>query len=453
MAFIRWNVATSKRIENSLRGGVSEPSTRRLRRVSFAVLVSLSDIWGNFMAKYLFGDHVYSPDSDAWQRILQKGYAAKVRPVCQCVSVERAPLLYIAMVRGQYVIKRMPYTGPQHAPHCEHYEPPPELSGLGQVNGSAIREEPETETTTLSLDFALTKGRSRTPGTQTDIEHESVRSDGTKLTMRGLLHYLYDEAGLTRWTPAMLGKRSWFIVRRELLAAAFSKKTKGRNLPELLYIPENFSLERADDIKGRQLVTLSALSGATNARMLLIGEVKNLEDARFGKGMVIKHMPDLKLMLTDDMAKHLTSRFAHQLQLWGHLENTQLLIIGTISRSSQGIFNLESACLANVNSQWIPFENAFEWELLEKLHSQSRRFVKGLRYNLPSSKPLASVVMQDTGDSSSALFVVPQEFDAAYESVINELAEKSKMTAWVWRTGTQSLPVLPGRMVGHNERP
>lgn len=405
------------------------------------------------MAKYLFGEHIYSNESEDWQRILQKAYSVKVRPVCQCVVAAIAPLLYIAMVRGQYVIKRMPYTGPQHAAHCEHYEPPPELSGLGQVSGSAIREEPETETTTLSLDFALTKGRSRTPGMQSEVEHESVRSDGTKLTMRGLLHYLYDEAGLTRWTPAMLGKRSWFIVRRELLAAAFSKKTKGRNLPELLYVPENFNLDRADDIKSRQLVSLGPLAGTSNARMLLVGEVKNLDEARYGTAMVIKHMPDLKLMMTDDMAKHLTSRFSHQLQLWGQLENTQLLVIGTISRSAQGIFNLESACLVNVNSQWIPFENSFEWELLEKLQNSSRRFVKGLRYNLPSSKPLASVVMQDTGDVSTALFVVPQEFEAPYRAVIEEVTEQGKMQVWVWRTGSQGLPALPDRMVGRGERP
>jgi hypothetical protein len=405
------------------------------------------------MAKYLFGSHVYASEDESWQRVLQKAHVAKVRPRCQCLRLDAAPQLYIAMARGQYMIKRMPYTGPLHAPHCEHYEPPPELSGLGQVNGSAIREELETETTTLALDFPLTKGRSRPLGMASEVEHESVRSDGTKLTMRGLLHYLYDDAGLTRWTPAMDGKRSWFIVRRELLAAAFSKKTKGRHLPDLLYIPESFSVERQDEIKTRQLDSLSALSGATSARMLLIGEVKLLDEARFGKALIIKHMPDLKLMVTDDMARHLTTRFMQQLQLWGQLETTHLVALGTMSRSAQGVYSLESACLMNVNSQWIPFENAFEWELLEKLHGQSRRFVKGLRYNLPSSKPLASVVVQDTGDASTALFLVPQEFESAYNVAIEELSRQTAMKAWIWQTGSQGLPALPERMVGRNERP
>lgn len=34
------------------------------------------------MPKYLFGSHVYSPEHESWQRILQKGYATRLRPVC-----------------------------------------------------------------------------------------------------------------------------------------------------------------------------------------------------------------------------------------------------------------------------------------------------------------------------------------------------------------------------------
>ncbi|RZI60608.1 MAG: DUF1173 domain-containing protein [Pseudomonas sp.] len=405
------------------------------------------------MPEYLFGNHVYSPDHESWQRILQKGYATKLRPICQCLVQGERPALYIALARGQYLLKRLPYSGPLHAPHCEHYEPPPELSGLGQVNGSAIREELDTQTTTLALDFALTKGRSRQPGTTSEVEHESVRSDGTKLTMRGLLHFLMDQAGLTRWTPAMLGKRSWFVVRRELLNAASSKTTKGQALLDVLFIPESFSIERADEIRNRQREALSRLIESSSARMVLIAEVKLLEEARFGKTMVIKHLPDIKLMMTDDMAKHLIKRFGHQLQLWSQLENTKLVTIATISRSSQGIYSLESACLLNVNDQWLPFESMYEWELMNKLHTAQRRFTRGLRYNLPSDKPLACAVLQDTGDQSTAMFVVPQGQEGDYDKVIDELTSQGPMQAWKWATGNDPMPDLPQRMVGQHERP
>jgi len=395
------------------------------------------------MPKYRFGSHVYSSDNENWPRILQKGYATKLRPVCLCLYKGDGLLLYIALVRGQYILKRLPYSGPLHAPHCDHYEPPPELSGLGQVSGSAIREEPDSQTTSLTLDFALTKGRSRQAGVASEVEHESVRSDGTKLTMRGLLHFLMDDAGLTRWTPAMAGRRSWYVVRRELLKSASSKITKGQPLQALLHIPESFVLERADEIRQRQRESLARLSESTSARMVLLGEVKAIENARYGKCLIVKHMPDLKLMVTDDLHKHMVSRFAHQLQLWSQLEASHLMLLATVSRSAQGVFSIEAACLMNVNEHWIPFETWFEWELLDALHRAQRRFSKGLRYNLPFSKPLACAVLQDTGAVSAALFVVPQDAKGEYEAAIEELVQQSHLQAWHWHAGASAMPALP----------
>lgn len=401
------------------------------------------------MPKYLFGSHVYSPDNESWQRILQKGYAAKLKPVCLCIVQGDGRSLYIALARGQYLLKRLPYSGPLHAPHCDHYEPPPELSGLGQVTGSAIREELDTQTTTLSLDFALTKGRSRQPAAASEVEHESVRSDGTKLTMRGLLHFLMDDAALTRWTPAMAGRRSWFVVRRELLRAATSKMTKGQPLQSLLHIPESFSLERVDEIRQRQRESLARLSESTSARMILLGEVKAIDDARYGKCLVVKHMPETKFMLAEDLHRRLVSRFSHQLQLWSQLDASHLMLLATISRSAQGVLSIEAACLMNTNEHWIPFESLFEWELLGALHQQQRRFTKGLRYNLPSTTPLACAILQDTGELSTALFVVPQESEGDYRAVIEELTQQSNLHAWEWRAGSQAMPDLPAPWVGH----
>ena len=395
------------------------------------------------MQKYLFGNHVYAPNHEAWQRILLKGYASKLRPVCLCPQLGNGPSLYIALARGQYLLKRLPYSGPLHAPHCDHYEPPPELSGLGQVNGSAIHEELETNTTALKLDFALTKGRSRQPGAASEVEHESVRSDGTKLTMRGLLHYLMDEAGLTRWTPAMNGKRSWFIVRRELQKAASSKVAKGQPLGDLLFIPEAFSSERATEIRMRQREALARLAENTSARMLLLGEAKGFEKERFGMSLTIKHLPNDKLMMTQDFHDHVVSRFADQLQLWANVNTSKLLIFATVSRSSIGVLSLEAACLMNVNEHWLPFESMSEWELLDALHSAERRFTKGLRYNLPSSKPLACAVLQDTGDKSTALFLVPEDAEAEYDQLWAELAEQSHLLCWAWQLGSGAMPELP----------
>src|ERR1035438_7984384 len=44
----------------------------------------------------------------------------------------------------------------------------------------------------------------------------TAKTSGTRLTLRGLLHYLWDESKLSHWTPEMEGKRSWFTVRSDL---------------------------------------------------------------------------------------------------------------------------------------------------------------------------------------------------------------------------------------------
>jgi hypothetical protein len=177
--------------------------------------------------------------------------------------------------------------------------------------------------------------------------------------------------------------------------------------------------------------------------MILVGEVKAIENVRFGKCLVVKHMPESKLMMTDDLHRHLVTRFAHQLQIWSQLEVSHLMMLATISRSAQGVLSIETACLMNVNEHWLPFETLFEWELLEALHRAGRRFTKGLRYNLPSSKPLASAVLQDTGPVSGAMFVVPPDAEGAYDAAIEDLTQTTNMRAWKWRAGAEAMPELP----------
>ena len=67
--------------------------------------------------------------------------------------------MYVAKIQGEYYLKRMPGTGHAHDPSCDSFAMPPELSGLGQVEGKAITTDDSGETT-LKLDFPLSvRGR------------------------------------------------------------------------------------------------------------------------------------------------------------------------------------------------------------------------------------------------------------------------------------------------------
>ncbi len=85
--------------------------------------------------------------------------------------------MYLAKVHGTVVIKRMPDTGGAHAPSCDSYEPPPELSGLSQVAGTAIQEDTETGLTTLKFDFSLTKVAGRAAPVPAGGDKDTVKTD------------------------------------------------------------------------------------------------------------------------------------------------------------------------------------------------------------------------------------------------------------------------------------
>ena len=93
--------------------------------------------------------------SHGFAEAIADAHAAHQRPRCMCLvdGVE----MYVARLGDGFIVKRMPNTGSHHAPDCPSYEPPAESSGLGQVLGSAITEDPATGETTLKLDFSMSK--------------------------------------------------------------------------------------------------------------------------------------------------------------------------------------------------------------------------------------------------------------------------------------------------------
>src|SRR5437867_821236 len=103
------------------------------------------------MTAYLVHGQRIGPDDAGWGDALAAAHANRHRPQCLCQP--EALEMYVARAGAGFVVKRMPFTGHRHAPDCPSYEPPPELSGLGQVMGSAITEDPSSGITSLKLGF------------------------------------------------------------------------------------------------------------------------------------------------------------------------------------------------------------------------------------------------------------------------------------------------------------
>lgn len=396
------------------------------------------------MPEYLFDDVIVASDDAHLQAYLAEAHEHMSRPQCRCRPDGVGVPMYVAKIGKHFVLKRMPNTGGQHAPGCVSYEVPPELSGLAQVKGAAIQEDVEAGTTTLRLDFSLLKTGTRPAPTPSGAVADTVHTDGSKLTLRATLHYLWEEAGLNRGYPSTVGKRNWAGVRRHLLRAANGKVSKGEPLGRSLYVPEPFSIDDAAGINQRRIAHMAELTTATKARklMIAIGEVKELVESRSGFKIVAKHLPDFPFMLGEDIHRRLQKRFANELALWDCIENSHLIFIATFGLTASGTAYVDALATMVVNSQWIPFEHAYDLMLLDLLSARRRRFVKGLRYNLSDNKPLATAVLTDVEPSPIALYVQPPGVDDADEEALSALIEESEMPSWVWNAG-ETMPELP----------
>jgi hypothetical protein len=377
-------------------------------------------------------------------------HAAHQRPRCMCLGGHdgRGVEMYVARLAGMnggYIVKRMPDSGSQHAPDCPSYEPPAESSGLGQVLGSAITEDPTTGETTLKLDFSMAKISGRTAMPTAGGDSDSVASSGTKLSLRGLLHYLWDQAALTRWQPGFAGRRTWSTVRKHLLQAAENKIARGDSLRTRLYIPEACSVDQRDAINARRVAQWSqaiAAPGKPQHLMLLIAEVKEIVPARYGFKAVVKHTPDQAFALDEQLYRRLGRRFESALALWGAADDIHMVMIATFSVAPTGIPTILELSLMPVTRHWLPVEDGYEKQLIERLVADGRSFVKGLRYNLGAEGALASATLTDCEGSAPLLFIVHAgiEDNGRYLQVCDP-----SVPAWQWSPSREAMPALPPR--------
>ncbi|NNH71032.1 DUF1173 family protein [Nocardia uniformis] len=367
------------------------------------------------------------------------------RPRCLCSASETGGVdMYVARVGGRYVLKRMPGTGPHHAPGCSSYAPPAELTGLAPLIGTAIREQPNTGLTRLTLGFPLTHHPSRTSVRNSDRTTDTDTGehvDETKLTLRALLHLLWDDSGFVRWVPAMSGRRNWSTIRRHVYWAAETKRTKTSELSELLWLPEPFTVANKYEIAARRLAAFAPLVGpGTKQRLMLgLGEVKNLTPARFGRHkLIIKHAPDCPFIVEADTVAALWHTFGTELALRQALPDTKLLALLTFGITRAGVAVADRIALMSVSADWIPIESVFEHTLITGLIAHRRRFTKTLRYNQPPSTPLASLILTDT-DPPTACYLTCATSSGPPQPADPDLP----VTQWIWNTSVDAMPRIP----------
>lgn len=366
------------------------------------------------------------------------GRAGAARPRCLCTA--EGAEMYVSRIAGVYHLKRMPGQGARHDWRCPSFEPPAHLSGLGHVLGGAVDDDPATGATTLKLGFSLSRVSRRPPSPDGEVGAATAASSGSRLTLRGLLHLLWEDAGFNSWTPAMAGKRNWAVIRSHVLAAARRKQSRGAVLSESLYLPEPWSEAQRDAIAQRRRETFLRVASAPKGPrrlLLLLAEVRRLEAARYGHRLVVRHAPDADFMIDEALNVSLRRRFATELSAWEAAEargdrSVRLLVMGTFSVALSGRAALEEVVLMTATANWIPMEDAFDAEVIARLSASGRRFTRCLRYNLPASAPIACATGADARGPLAYCIVRPGSGDD-YEARLHGLIDDARVASWTWR--------------------
>ena len=313
--------------------------------------------------------------------------------------------------------------------------------------GEAIIEHgPESIELRLDFPFARMPGRSIARGTLQ--EPADVKVAPRRMSLRAVMHFLFERAGMNRWTPAMRGKRNQGVLHKYLTQAAEEVTSKGLPLSEHLYVPEPFSETGKLQIAERRRKKFAVLQlPADEARvnmMLVLGEFKGSEETAFGRKVWLKHMSDVPL-LTDARTWKRIERVYRPLFEARDADTAckpRIVICALIFARREHLYQIDTASFMLTSQEWIPLNGSHEIDLIHALVEQQRRFVKPLQYDAKSAASFPNALLLDAGATPLALHVVSGDMDSKEQAAKEKALKFSEGTPWVWHAG-KPMPALP----------
>lgn len=396
-------------------------------------------------ARYFIRGRTFTASDPAIQDALARVYESSERPRCMCVTggIE----MYIAK-HAEFVVKRMPDTGHLHHPTCASFEPEPGSSGLGELMGEAIiAHSPDQVEIRTDFPFARVPGKAMPRG-EAVMDPPEVHAPRKRMSLRALLHFLYEQAGFNRWYPAMMDRRGQGVVHKYLMEAARNVLIKGGTLEERLYVPEPFRLERKDEIGERRRRKLSVLMSPEDAvqfkMAIIIGEFNGSEPTQFGRRIIVKHMPDVPLYIDTKAWERVEKGYGAILRARdADVEHKpKALMAALIYAKREHTYQVDTVSLMLVSDQWVPLDGLYELPLIERLQAERRCFLKPLKYDAKTGSAFPNALLLDCGGMPVPLHVVSAFAEAKDRAAKEKVVSAGGSDTWVWQTD-KGIPELP----------
>ena len=314
------------------------------------------------------------------------------------------------------------------------------------MGASVIDRSPEL--VELRVDFPFARVPGRTVGRGERREPAEVCAPRHRMSLRAVMHFLFERAGMNRWYPAMEGKRNQGVLHKYLTEAAEEVMTKGLRLSERLYVPEPFSEATKSEAAERRRSKLAVLQSPEDDLQfklaLVLGEFKGSEAAALGRRVWIKHMPDAPLLIDTKAWERIERVYGSLLEARDAdtVHKARVVMCALIYAKREHTYQIDTASFMLTTDHWIPIEGMHELDLVCALTKHKRRFMKPLRYDAKSAAAFPNVLLLDTGDKPVALHVVSAFMDPKERAIKDKALKANAEMPWVWHTD-KPMPAFP----------
>lgn len=388
------------------------------------------------------------------QRLLAKYKLQNTHPRCECTK--NAPSLYIAK-RNKYYLAKMPNTGKLHNPECESFDLDVKTRGLGVFDTNVVTvnsdgmlaiklQSPFSHKKSIKI-ARLSNDLPPIP----PVKHESSGKQD-KMTLSGFLSVLWEEAELNRWYPLFAGKRSWAVLRRRLLEAAENILAKKTLLSEILFIPEPFKTDKADDIdtrRRRQYHSIMQVKKGVTQYMVVVGRIRevlyseegcSIRLGQQGNNVVYwggKHI--LKKLINDAKTIEKVSK-----------SNTEsrVMTMMVVMTDDTGALSIRDIGFLEVDNHYLPLTNIKDGFIINALIEEDRAFIKTMDYSTHIIDVHPSFLLLDVGNkpypmgvfgvmASEAVLIAREKAEARWRDEFDGV--------WIWDQSTNEglPPALP----------
>ena len=306
--------------------------------------------------------------------------AAKTSPghgECLCTTPPQP--LVIRLRGGHYHLAGWPDQGARHDTRCPFFKLAAAPTGQSGYAAGAITETSDGTHIRLYRPLTVRGGEGARTGAG-EGEPAAALSRNT-VSLLGLLHWLWEQAGLNRWSHTA-EPRGWPYVSAAVTQAVAGCTVNGQLLDSCLYVPVPFTpdaRERANAVLDRFVSALGARHPGSRWRGLILGEVRGISPTPYGEGITLRHA---KIPVFASAPVMDRARRAYRQTLAGSRPGrSRQIVLLLVDRTARGYLVAVDLCAMLTSRAYIPAESSYEVQMADHLVARGRDFLKPCRYD------------------------------------------------------------------------